>query len=26
MPNDPGPEAMRVDNFPWPASLPSISW
>jgi hypothetical protein len=25
MPNDPGPEAMRVDNFPWPASLPSIS-
>lgn len=22
--NDPGPETFRIDNFPWPAKLPSI--
>lgn len=25
MPNDPGPESMRVDDLPWPSSLPSVS-
>jgi hypothetical protein len=22
--NDPGPESTRIDNYPWPAQLPSI--
>jgi hypothetical protein len=22
--NDPGPEPLRVDNYPWPATLPSL--
>lgn len=25
MPNDPGPEAMSVNNLPWPSALPSLS-
>jgi len=25
MPNDPGPEPMVISNFPWPASLPTVS-
>lgn len=22
--NDPGPESLRIDNYPWPATLPSL--
>jgi len=22
--NDPGPEVLRIDNYPWPATLPSL--
>lgn len=22
--NDPGPEPLRIDNFPWPAALPTL--
>lgn len=22
--NDPGPESLRVDNYPWPATLPTL--
>jgi len=25
MPNDPGPAAMTVNDFPWPAALPSLT-
>lgn len=23
-PNDPGPEILRIDNYPWPATLPTL--